>query len=294
MTPRPCLLTCAVGMVWALLTPALAAPRITSGEGKRPGSMEPAVAPASLEDRQAALKDILGRLDLKSFSDARLSSAGGLILDATDAFAAAGASAQAAGITAVCSEWEQSLRASAGIGEANPFLLVVRPAEGTLWRCEEKGGRPVQDWADSHLDLGEAQRSGRLFFSFGGQMSVGGLVDQTGLNTRLGTTLFQDRYDLAVTYGHETVDTTPKFVTNSYGLAARALFPIDARMGWNIGVQGTRSIASSGGPKETTDTASGLAGLSFYLPGGSVDVTVHAGNHSSYGVLVGYTIYLTN
>jgi len=52
----------------------------------------------------------------------------------------------------------------------------------------------------------------------------------------------------------------------------------------------TRSAPS---PGDAVTSLGVLGGINFFLPGGSFDVTALIGNHSTYSLLIGYTLYLT-
>lgn len=244
---------------------------------------------AEAQDYSQALEDFRPKLNPQAFSEARLSYQNQLVLEATDEFLARATSGQKGWVWEALLAWSSSLNA-AGINDNSPLAEVVRPGGGSLWRLSEGKVRQLEEWSDDKLSLGSAERRGRLFGFFGGQLSNGGTANATGLNARIGSTLFKNRYDLALTFGYNSADTTPKSTIVSYGLVGRALFPLTRRIGWNIGAQAVRSDPNLG---NATNTVSALGGINFYLPKGSFDLTLTYGSRGSLGLLIGYTLYLT-
>lgn len=245
---------------------------------------------AKAQVHEEALENFRSRYSSTVFSESRLSSKNHLILQATDVFLTAETSKQTDWVKEAFIQWRKSLQV-AGISRGPDFIVVVSQEGGTLWHWKKERVHKLDEWADDRLTFeNPGGRRDRLFGSLGGQMSTGGRADSTGVNARLGSTLFRNRYDLALTFSHNSVDTSPKFTTQSYGLIGRALFPWRRRVGWNIGGQMIRTVPSQG---RAENTLSALGGINLYLPGGSFDVTLTVGNKGSYGFLIGYTVYLT-
>lgn len=245
----------------------------------------PALGAADGYDR--ALEILRPKLATAAFSAARLSAPSHLTLQATRLFVSSGTARQRGWVGAALSDWREALR-DAGIKDPEPLAAVLWKGGGGLWTLE--AGKPVriEDWSDDRPPLaGEQGRSGRLFGFLGGQMVRGADADATGFNARLGSTMLQDRYDLAASFGYAALESV---TTRTYGLVGRALFPVAPGLGWNAGVQLSRFDPSRG---DVTNTVSVLAGLNFFLPGGSFDVTLQVGSRSTYGVLAGYTFFLT-
>jgi len=145
----------------------------------------------------------------------------------------------------------------------------------------------VDAWADDRPPLQAQRKTGQWFGFFGAQAQTGGSTKSSGFNARIGSTLWQGRYDLAATLSTQT---TKDASTSSVGLVGRMLFRLNPDIGWNVGAQAQRSASSSG---DTLDTISVVGGLNIYVPNGSFDVTLTLGNRGTYGLLFGYTIFLT-
>lgn len=237
---------------------------------------------------QEALKSYASGLDARVFASARLSTQDRLILTAGPVYLSTGTQAQASYVKAESARWKDALSA-AGVSEDKPSILVVDASGGALWRQKGTGYEKFQEWSDRTLAYAPGAAVSGRWFGFLGAQTVMGTTHSTGMNARLGTTLFQNRYDLSGGLGYNTVNTNPSVSMLSLSVAGRALFPIDPTMGWNAGLQLQHSAPSSG---STYDVFSALVGLNFYLPGGSFDVTGQVGNHSTYGLLAGYTFYL--
>lgn len=242
--------------------------------------------PAAAADYQQALKNIKARLDPSLFSGAALSAQNLLMLRATDKYAGlpdSGRSAQASGALI---DWRKELRPDI---PSNLMLSVKWKDGGELWLMKYAGPARIDSWSDGRLSFSPGEPGKNRFFGYlGGQIMRGGDMDTvSAFNGRLGTTLFGNRCDAAVIYGHSKAGS---FGVSSYGLTGRALFPLTGHVGWNLGGSFTRSAPSEGGAE---NSLAALGGINFYLPGGSFDITASAGNHSMYSLLVGYTLYLT-
>ena len=239
-------------------------------------------------DFDSALEDFKRDFNSSAFSNPRLSNNRQLILDAADPYLSAKASKRKEWVQDALTRWREAL-SLAGVNKKTTFLEVVWPAGGCLWQWDKGALRQLDEWSDEKLAFSETNRSGRLFGFFGGQLVTGGASQVNGLNARLGSTLFHDRYDLALSYSHTTVKTTPQYVSNTYGLVGRALFPWTKQAGWNIGGQATRTLVP--GAPQKYDALSALTGINFYLPGGSFDVTLTWGEEGAYGLQLGYTLF---
>lgn len=179
--------------------------------------------------------------------------------------------------------------AAAALGIADGQVVVELPAAGELWRV--KNGKPAKldSWSDNELPLGQGtRRAGRWFASFGMQGMSGGDYPSGTLNMRLGSTLYKGRYDAALTYDYSKQQDALVGRT-SLGLVSRALLPINRHGGWNVGAE-LYTIDNYG----VRQNSFGLVtGLNVYLPGGSFDVTLNLRDKGAYGLLVGYTLFIT-
>lgn len=160
---------------------------------------------------------------------------------------------------------------------------------GELWRVQGGEADRLDAWSDARIRLEEkAPRTGRWFASLGMQSMAGGDHPSATLNMRLGSTLYKDRYDLAFSYDYSKPRDSLLSRT-SFGLVGRALLPLSRHGGWNVGAQ--VSGVNNYGVEETRIGA--VAGLNVYLPRGSFDITFSLQDKGDYGLLAGYTVYLT-
>lgn len=174
-------------------------------------------------------------------------------------------------------------------GQDPCWLALNEPGGGSLWRWSAGKARLVNRWNFDEPPLRAIPSpAGRLFGFVGGQTVTGGAVDSAGIQLRLGSTLFHDRYDVALSYGYNKMYSDPKYEVATFGLVGRVRFPLTRRFGGNVGLQVQRSVSTQG----QRDALSGLAGINFYLPTGSFDITLNVGNHDTYGLLAGFTLYL--
>lgn len=248
--------------------------------------LAPAAAWAAGGPREQALSRLRPILRSQAFSAARLSSQEQLILEATDVFISS-APKRRAWVTEALAEWKRQLD-GAGIPEEQPLAVVAWKGAGSLWSLRQGRAALLEEWADERpVVSGDRLGAGRFFGFLGGQVTRGGDFDSSGFNARLGSTLFQNHYDMALTFAYATVGSVD---ARSFGILGRALFPLSPGVGWNTGVQVSRFDPSSG---DSISTLSAVAGLNFYLPGGSFDVTLQAGNNNTYGFLAGYTVFFT-
>jgi len=241
---------------------------------------------AHASGREQTLADLRKGLNPAAFSGARLSAQDQLILDATDLFISSGPK-QKAWMTEALTRWQEGLKAE---GAASRQVLAVTSWKdaGSLWTLRDGKAVILEQWSDDHpVYTGERNGTGRWFGFLGGQIVRGGDEDVSGFNARLGSTLFQNHYDTALMFGYASVGSVS---SKTFGVLGRALFPLNETTGWNVGAQVSRFIPSTG---DAQSTLSLLAGLNFYLPGGSFDVTLQAGNNSTYALLVGYSFYIS-
>jgi len=244
--------------------------------------------PAAAADYRQAFERFKPRLDTEIFSGAALSAQNQLILEATDKYAAMLPAERGLQASWVLAEWNKALSPRA---PANLLLSTKWKDGGELWLMKTAGPARIDEWADTRLPFTPDQPKADRFFGYvGGQYmnGTGETGDLTGFNGRLGKTFMSGRYDAAVLYGYTKMGEAAG--SSTYGLTGRALFPLNERMGWNLGGSYTRSAPSSG---DAVNNMSALGGVNFYLPGGSFDITASLGNNSMYSLMVGYTLYMT-
>ncbi|MBI4351184.1 MAG: hypothetical protein HY550_07075 [Elusimicrobia bacterium] len=244
--------------------------------------------PAAAADYRQALEGLNQRLDASLFSGAALSAQNQLILEATDKYAALPASERGRRASAALAEWRKALSPRP---PANLLLSIRWKDGGELWLLNTAGPVKIDEWADTRLPFAPDQPRADRFFGYVGGQYMNGTEETgntTGFNGRLGKTFMSGRYDAAILYGY--AKTGEAAGSSNYGLTGRALFPLNERMGWNLGGSYIRSVPSSG---DAVNNMAALGGVNFYLPGGSLDLTVSLGNNSMYSFMAGYTLYLT-
>ena len=182
--------------------------------------------------------------------------------------------------------------AAGGIANTAPVLAVEGAGMGELWAPGPEGQAvKLDDWSDESIRVDQtSRRYGRFFGYLGGQLLSGGDYPSKGFNARLGTTLFKDRYDAAISYSHNSLNNTDNSGSSSLGFSGRALFNYTQHVGLNAGAQldYSRSAGADG-----SWTPSVLGGLNFYLPQGSFDITITLDTEGSRSLLIGYTVYFS-
>jgi len=169
-----------------------------------------------------------------------------------------------------------------------PFA-VEWPGGGELWAM--KGGLPARldSWSDRSLPLNpKSLNKGRWFGAFGLQSMGGGDYPASSMNLRVGSTLFQNHYDLAWTYDYYKPAESLTYRA-SMGLMGRKLMPLSPRGGWNVGAK----LCLLNNYGERSGTLGLVTGLNIYLPRGSFDITLLLQDEGAYGLLAGYTLHLT-
>jgi hypothetical protein len=229
------------------------------------------------------------------FADPQVGWSGQLRVKATDGFLGARPSERSRALEGLAESWRSARPEEAG----RDALLEVRwDHGGWLWRSrlDAKSGREnlslVDRWDDGELVwMQESSSQGKWFLFLGGQSVSGGQVgSSSGLNVRLGSTLFRDKYDAAITFNQTSTGQNPKIKLQSVGFLGRALFRVpNTALGYNLGGQ----IASISGENfETEQELSLLAGLNYYMSKGAWDLALNLGDEGTRTLVVGYSIFL--
>jgi hypothetical protein len=168
-------------------------------------------------------------------------------------------------------------------------LSVESAGEGELWSVAAGSAAVIDSWSEHVMRFGpRSRRAGRWFGYLGGQLTRGGDLPSNAWTGRLGTTLFKNRYDAAVSLTRNSFTEVDDSGVTTVGLTFRALYPYTAHAGFNLGVQLDRVSATG----YSRLSPSALAGINIYLPGGSFDVTLTHGERGNRGLMAGYTVYL--
>lgn len=245
-------------------------------------AMSPLLAYAAGEKSFASLKNLERELP-PTLAHPRLTPESRLRLDATAALENLSSVEQLQAIRTACEKWRAV--ALPRRGEPDPELLVVWPGGGTWWRCSEGGGSRLAEWDDLMAPYARQPQHGQVFLFGGGQFSFGS-SSGWGLTVGAGTTLFQERANVALGQSFSGGGGSASY---TLGASGRLRFPIDERLGWNVGPQLQVAIASS----STTFTAAALGGINYLVStGGSLDVTASVATNGSFGLLTGFTFFL--
>jgi hypothetical protein len=232
--------------------------------------------------------------------------------EATEAFEKLNSARRNVEIILLMQDLDQSLEDLEG-----PLLLRIgEGAAGSLWVLPEGARRPIQfeSW-DRNKDLGAPDsRTGRWFSYVGLGMVLSVPKDSDslslGLNggVKVGTFLFKNIVDFGVSVGlNDNLSVSTYSTDSSYsynlGLFSRVHFPLIGRLGGNVGGEGnltgtiTNSDSTDFSGKSTTNASSSyssggafLAGLSFFLPSGSIDFDVRFGTATTCNI--GFTTFI--
>jgi len=213
------------------------------------------------------------------FESFRVSSSGLVYLKAASDYRALSTASKAAAVA----------NAASALGRSGGQLAVELDGEGELWNVKDGGAAKLDSWSDKAMTFGSRPpRTGRWFASFGMQSMSGGDYPSGTLNLRLGSTLYKNRYDLALAYDYSKPRDAPEGRT-SLGLVGRALMPLSVHGGCNIGAQ-LNSVDNYGAKTRSIGL---VTGLNVYLPGGSFDITLNLQDKGVYGLMAGYTVFIT-
>ena len=170
------------------------------------------------------------------------------------------------------------------------LAVVEYNGNGELWRISGAGAELADSWSRGEMRFARhARKAGRWFGHVGGQFVRGGDYPSDGWTARLGTTLFKDRYDAALSLSRNSFTEADDSATTSLGLTVRALYPYTRHAGLNLGLQLDR--VSYTGYSHLSPSVVG--GINIYLPGGSFDISLSCGEYGRTSLLAGYTVYIS-
>ncbi|KAF0124687.1 MAG: hypothetical protein FD189_2286 [Elusimicrobia bacterium] len=169
------------------------------------------------------------------------------------------------------------------------FAVVEHKGNGELWTISQSSAALADTWSRKELRFTRrARTAGRWFGHISGQFARGGDYPSNGWTARLGTTLYDNRYDAAVSLSRNTFTDIDGSGVTTFGLTGRALYPYTRHAGLNLGLQLDRVSAS--GYSDFSPSATG--GVNIYLPGGSFDMSLTYGAKGRVSLLAGYTVYI--
>ncbi|HNT97286.1 MAG TPA: hypothetical protein PKK31_03355 [Elusimicrobiales bacterium] len=172
---------------------------------------------------------------------------------------------------------------------AAAFAVVEHNGNGELWTISQSSAALADAWSRRELRFTRHSRTaGRWFGHISGQFARGGDYPSNGWTARLGTTLYNNRYDAAVSLSRNTFTNVEGSDVTTFGLTGRALYPYTRHAGLNLGLQLDRVSAS--GYSGFSPAVTG--GVNVYLPGGSFDMSLTFGEEGRISLLAGYTVYI--
>ncbi|MBI4656244.1 MAG: hypothetical protein HY746_05795 [Elusimicrobia bacterium] len=235
-------------------------------------------------DSKIAAGNFKTKIDSAYFTDFTVNQDGNIInIKATELFISTDAKKQKEILMNICSGWNLEIKTE------KPLLLSLHYANGgELYNCGKEKINILNQWSDERLYFGnENIRRGRFFGFIGGQLMSGGDFPATGFNLRLGTMLYKDKYDMAVTYDYNKMKDFDE-PSKSFGLIFRSLMPLSEHSGWNLGAQMLYNDYSG-----FNDTVLGVvSGINIYLSQGSFDITFNYQEKGVFGFIMGYTIFI--
>lgn len=208
----------------------------------------------------------------KYFNQASLTESGQLGLSALDQYKVLSMDAKKAILTEICTAWP------------NTYVIVSSGSNRELWGRNAGNGtvRLMDTWdlnASQLSKLPEATSAMHpWFFYVGGQ--IGGDTQKNinmSVNTRIGFFLLLNRWDMAATLStglSGNIDGEPSYWSN-IGLMSRVHFPI-RKIGISPNIGGEVTYTPFGNGAGTISGAA-VAGISWYIGSGSLDLGVSVG-----------------
>jgi hypothetical protein len=170
------------------------------------------------------------------------------------------------------------------------LAVVEYQGNGELWTLSNGQATQADSWSRRQLRFTRHERkAGRWFGYIGGQFVRGGDLPSNGWTGRIGTTLFHDRYDTALSVSHNSMTEIDDSGSTTIGVTARALYPYTKHAGFNLGLELDRT--SYTGYNHISPSA--IGGINIYLPGGSFDVSLLYGEEGRTSLQAGYTVYIS-
>lgn len=213
-----------------------------------------------------------------AFAGAALNSGGVLRLKATETYLKLDGSPR-----------KEAVETQAKAYPAASVVVVDYLGNGELWTISDGRASLADSWKRSEIHFGpHVRRFGRWFGYIGAQATRGGDLPSNMWVGRVGTMLFKNRYDAALSVSRNSFTALTDSTVTSIGLTFRSLHPFTEHTGYNYGAQLDR-ISYTG---YSHISPSILCGMNIYLPGGSFDVTITQGEKGNRGLLFGYTVYI--
>lgn len=209
----------------------------------------------------------------KYFNQASLTESGQLGLSALDQYMALSTDARKSILTEICTEWP------------NTYVIVSSGTKKELWGRNSANGtvRLMDTWDLNASRLTKMPETASTmhpwFFYIGGQ--IGGDTQKNvnmSVNTRLGFFLLLNRWDMAATLStglSGNIEGEPSYWSN-VGLMSRVHFPI-RKIGISPNIGGEVTYTPFGNGAGTISGAA-VAGISWYIGSGSLDLGVSIGS----------------
>ena len=208
----------------------------------------------------------------KYFNQASLTESGQLGLSALDQYKMLSSDARKAIMVVICTEWPES------------YVIVSSGSKKELWGRNTGNGtvRLMDTWDLNASQLTKMPETSSTlhpwFFYIGGQ--IGGDTQKNvnmSVNTRLGFFLLLNRWDMAATLStglSGNIESEPSYWSN-IGLMSRVHFPI-RKIGISPNIGGEMTYTPFGNGAGTISGAA-VAGISWYIGSGSLDLGVSVG-----------------
>jgi len=228
------------------------------------------------------------------FHQSKVSSSKGLVLYSTELFIKSEEVVQQKHIRRAFKKWQNKKVRGRSKDQQNIIAVYNEKNghSGSLWTLKDKKVKRLNEWSLKELSYTPYQPKDRLFGFLGGQTSFGD-ANSIGLTSRIGTTLFKNQYDLAISFSYfkySPEDAGDAYTSKTLGLVGRALYPWKESLGWNVGAQ---IIYQDPAVVENKIVPGALIGINYYLEGGTLDTTVTYNADGDMAFLTGYTFFLT-
>lgn len=250
--------------------------------------LQTAYSQVSIEKAEAFRANVLPQYKVY-FTSASLTSTGQLSLTAATDYSKLSKDGRATVMDNIVKSWQESL------------ILVEYGTIRELWGQDDTDGRAflIDIWdrdqkpAVSKTATVQSNISKHPFFIYGGFLEQ---IDShknlhLGFNSRAGFFMLRDRWDLAASFsGFLTGNLDSESATTqlSLGLSSKVYFPIkEYRISPNVGGEVAWTSSDMEGTSTTAFSPFLLAGISWFVGNGSLDVGVRTGKQTM--VLIGFT-----